>query len=114
MRSSLTEVLLSPIERPRCARCRTRMELTSIVPRAWHSEKRTFDCPKCKFIETRVVADLPASGEVDGLADKYRTAAMNDDLSLVQIVMRVGMSCALTAVTAVGIFMVIRFVAWVG
>jgi hypothetical protein len=39
---------------------------------------------------------------------------MNDDLSLIQIAMRVGMSCALTAVMAVGIFMVIRFVAWVG
>jgi hypothetical protein len=39
---------------------------------------------------------------------------MNDDFSLVQIAMRVGMSCALTAVLAVGIFMVIRFVAWVG
>ena len=39
---------------------------------------------------------------------------MNDDLSLVQIAMRIGMSCALTAVMAVGIFMIIRFVAWVG
>jgi hypothetical protein len=39
---------------------------------------------------------------------------MNDDLSLVQIAVRVGMSCALTAAMAVGIFMVIRFVAWVG
>ena len=39
---------------------------------------------------------------------------MNDDLNLIQIAMRVGMSCALTAVTAVGIFMIIRFVAWVG
>jgi hypothetical protein len=39
---------------------------------------------------------------------------MIKDLSLMQIAMRVGMSCALTAVLAVGIFMVIRFVAWVG
>jgi hypothetical protein len=39
---------------------------------------------------------------------------MNDDLSLIQIAMRVGMSCALTAVTAVDIFVIIRFVAWVG
>jgi hypothetical protein len=39
---------------------------------------------------------------------------MNDDLNLIQIAMRVGMSCALTAVMAVGIFMIIRFVAWVG
>jgi hypothetical protein len=39
---------------------------------------------------------------------------MIEDLSLMQITMRVGMSCALTAVLAAGIFMVIRFVAWVG
>jgi hypothetical protein len=39
---------------------------------------------------------------------------MSEDLTLLQIIMRVGMTCALTAVAAVGIFMVIRFVAWVG
>jgi hypothetical protein len=39
---------------------------------------------------------------------------MNDDLNLIQIATRVGMSCAITAVAAVGIFMIIRFVAWVG
>jgi hypothetical protein len=39
---------------------------------------------------------------------------MSNDLNLIQIAMRVGMSCALTAVAAVGIFMIIRFVAWVG
>ena len=39
---------------------------------------------------------------------------MNENLGLLEIAGRVGMSCALTAVIAVGIFMVIRFVAWVG
>jgi hypothetical protein len=39
---------------------------------------------------------------------------MNDDLGLIYLAMRIGMSCALTAVLAIGIFMVIRFVAWVG
>jgi hypothetical protein len=39
---------------------------------------------------------------------------MTGDLTLLQIIMRVGMSCALTAVAALGIFMIIRFVAWVG
>ena len=39
---------------------------------------------------------------------------MNDDLNLIQIAMRVGISCALTAVTAVGIFMIMRFVVRVG
>ena len=39
---------------------------------------------------------------------------MTENLTLLQIIMRIGMSCALTAVGAVGIFMIIRFVAWVG
>jgi hypothetical protein len=39
---------------------------------------------------------------------------MNDNLNLAQIAVRFGMSCVLTAVTACGIFMVIRFVAGVG
>jgi len=39
---------------------------------------------------------------------------MNENLGLLEIAGRVGMSCALTAVIAVGIFMIIRFVAWVG
>jgi hypothetical protein len=39
---------------------------------------------------------------------------MSDDLNLIQIAVRVGMSCALTALSAVGIFMIIRFVAWIG
>jgi hypothetical protein len=39
---------------------------------------------------------------------------MTEDLTLLQIIMRVGMSCALTAVAVVGIFMIIRFVAWMG
>jgi hypothetical protein len=38
---------------------------------------------------------------------------MSDDLNLIQIAVRVGMSCALTAVSAVGISMIIRFVAGV-
>jgi hypothetical protein len=39
---------------------------------------------------------------------------MTEDLTLLQITMRVGISCALSAVAVVGIFMIIRFVAWVG
>ena len=39
---------------------------------------------------------------------------MSDDLGLVEIAMRVGMSCAITAVAAVGIFMIIRFFDWAG
>ncbi len=39
---------------------------------------------------------------------------MSDDLGLIQIAMRVGMCHALTAVGAVSIFMIVRFVAWTG
>ena len=66
---SLTDVLLSPIERPRCTRCRTRMNLTSIVPRPEHSEKRTFECPKCDFIETKIVSDPLSSEEANRLTE---------------------------------------------
>jgi hypothetical protein len=59
----------SPIERPRCVRCGTRMNLTTIVPRPGHSEKRTFECPKCNFIETKVVANPLESEEIDRLTN---------------------------------------------
>jgi hypothetical protein len=39
---------------------------------------------------------------------------MTDDLTLLQIAMRVGMSCAFTAVLAAGIFTIIRISAWLG
>jgi hypothetical protein len=66
---SLTDVLLSPIERPRCARCRLRMNLISLAPRADRSEERTFECPKCDLIETRMVQDPLRSEAVNRLAE---------------------------------------------
>ena len=69
---SLTGVLLSPIERPPCMRCRTRMNLASIAPRPDHSEKRAFKCPKCHFIETVVVPDPIRSEEINRLADNVK------------------------------------------
>jgi hypothetical protein len=39
---------------------------------------------------------------------------MADDLTLLQIAMRVGMSCAFTAVAAAGTLMVFRISAWLG
>jgi hypothetical protein len=72
---SLTDVLLTPVERPRCARCRMRMNLTSITPRPDHSEKRIFECPKCQFIDTKVATDLLGSNEVNRLPDNVRPPA---------------------------------------
>jgi len=66
---SLTDVLLMPIERPRCGRCHVQMNLSSIMPRPDHSEKRTFECPKCDFVEISVVPDSLSSDEVNRLAD---------------------------------------------
>jgi hypothetical protein len=66
---SLTDVLLTPIERPRCVRCRTQMNLTSIVPRPGRTEKRTFECPKCDFIETKVVSDPLSPEEINRLTE---------------------------------------------
>jgi len=72
---SLTDVLLSPVERPRCARCRTAMNLTSITPRPDHCEKRIFECPKCRFIETRLATDPLQSKEIKRLAHNVRPPA---------------------------------------
>ena len=36
------------------------------------------------------------------------------NLTLVRIAMRIGMSCAIVVVSAVGLFIVLRYVAWVG
>jgi hypothetical protein len=72
---SLTEVMLSPIERPRCVRCRMRMNLASIALRPDRSEKRTFECPKCDFIETRVVSDPIRSEEINRMANSIKPPA---------------------------------------
>ena len=68
MSLSLTDHLLMPIERPNCARCRIRMNLTSIAPRKDHSEIRVFECPKCSVLETRLIADPLTSKQVKRLA----------------------------------------------
>jgi hypothetical protein len=45
---------------------------------------------------------------------QYRAADLSEHLTFLGIMMRVGMSCALTAVGAVGIFMIITLIAGVG
>jgi hypothetical protein len=59
---------LTAIEQPRCGRCQTRMELLSAFPKPDHSEKRIFECPKCHFIETKVIADPLTSNDIRRLA----------------------------------------------
>ena len=66
---------LSPIERPRCAKCSSRMRLAKIVLGAGHSEKRIFECAKCGATETRFVADPLDSDELIHLTDNIRPPA---------------------------------------
>ena len=63
---------LIPIERPRCTRCQTPMMLARREPHLNGSEKRTFECPKCNFIETKIADDPLKSDAVVRLADSLR------------------------------------------
>jgi hypothetical protein len=69
---SLTDVMLTAIERPFCVRCRTRMRLASITPLSDGAETRTFECEKCSFIETKTVADPLKSKAVERLTNNVR------------------------------------------
>jgi transposase-like protein len=71
-RNSLSGVMLTSIERPRCPRCRTRMHLARITPLPDGSEKRMFECTKCHFIETKTVADPLKSDAVERLTTNVR------------------------------------------
>lgn len=66
---------LSPIERPRCARCLTRLRLAKIVLGAEHSEKRVFECATCGATETRFVADPLDSGDLTRSTNNIRPPA---------------------------------------
>jgi hypothetical protein len=63
---------ISPLERPRCKRCQTRMMLSRLEPEGDGSQKRTFECSTCGFIETRIVPDPLHSDAVLRLADNVR------------------------------------------
>jgi hypothetical protein len=69
---SLSDVMLTAIERPRCGRCQTRMVLACITPLPERSEKRMFECPKCDFTETITVADPLKSEAVVRLTSNVR------------------------------------------
>jgi len=49
------------------------MILARIVPRSDHTEKRTFECPKCHFIETVIVPDPVWSEDANRLADNVKS-----------------------------------------
>jgi hypothetical protein len=49
------------VKPPRCAMCRTRMELArrELAPNG--AERHVFKCPKCEFSKTKIAGD-PANG----------------------------------------------------
>jgi hypothetical protein len=52
---------LDPVKPPRCAMCRTRMELARREASADGAEKHVFKCPKCEFSKTKIAGD-PTNG----------------------------------------------------
>jgi hypothetical protein len=50
---------LTPIERPRCSHCTSRMMLARISPGPLGFEHRRFECPKCNSVQNEVVANDP-------------------------------------------------------
>ena len=69
LKPAAATILLASIEHPRCARCSTRMALTRSEPRKDGFEKRIFECTKCRFMTTKMVADPLRSDTVSRLAD---------------------------------------------
>jgi tRNA(Ile2) C34 agmatinyltransferase TiaS len=53
---------LEMVKPPRCAMCRTRMELAGREPGANGAEKYTFKCPKCEFSKTKISNDPTNAG----------------------------------------------------
>jgi tRNA(Ile2) C34 agmatinyltransferase TiaS len=52
-----TTLPLETIKPPRCAMCRTRMELAGREPNANGAEKHIFKCPECEFSKTKIAGD---------------------------------------------------------
>jgi hypothetical protein len=49
-----------------------RMDLTQVQTRSDGSEKRIFECSKCKFVETKLLSDPMKSEAVSRLAEGVR------------------------------------------
>ena len=63
---------MASIEHPRCPRCSTRMALQRTHAQKDGFEKRMFECAKCHYIETKMVADPLKSDAVARLAQSIR------------------------------------------
>jgi hypothetical protein len=64
---------LTPIERPLCPHCTSRMMLARISPGPTGFEHRLFECPKCDSVQNEVIASDPMkSASVGWLAGELR------------------------------------------
>jgi ribosomal protein S27AE len=64
---------LTPIERPRCSRCTSRMMLARIIHGPMTFENRRFECPKCNYVQNQIVATDPMQSAYLGwLAEELR------------------------------------------
>ena len=92
------------------------------VPNRETSRDKTFNSQGRSLLHKIILACFVRSQTDEGTGSALRcltgswkvTVAMTDDLTLLQIAMRVGMSCAFTAVAAAGTLMVFRISAWLG
>jgi hypothetical protein len=57
---------LAPIERPRCPKCHSRMDLARIMPGPNGYDLRNFECDKCDCVTTVTVATDPMKSAAMG------------------------------------------------
>ena len=68
-----SQQFLTPIERPRCFRCQTRMILERVSLGPIGFEHRLFECPKCDHVEINIIASDPLTSTAAGwLAGELR------------------------------------------
>jgi hypothetical protein len=67
----------TPIERPRCPKCQTRMSLARITPGPKGFDIRNFECGKCDHVITVTVATDPMkSDKASWLAGELKPPAL--------------------------------------
>jgi hypothetical protein len=63
---SIPDPELLPIQRPRCSRCTTRMVTTDVSPGPEGFERRSLECLKCGFTDTKMIACDPLKSDAVG------------------------------------------------
>jgi transposase-like protein len=70
---SPSQLLITPIERPRCPRCQRRMKLERVSSGPEGLEHRSFECAKCDHAETHAIPDPIKSKAVRWFAGELRS-----------------------------------------